>query len=497
MSLPTKRLLSFAAAAASGLLLFGAGEPVGLGPLAWVALAPLLVAVLAEQRVLFSWLYGLVFGVTFFGVHLSWIFLFGWIAWTPLVGTLALYVSAALLLARFLRRFPLQPALVAGAWAGIELARDRWPVGGYPWGAVGTTQGAVPGVRALVPVIGVYGLSFLVVFVGALIADRLVVGTWSWGSIAVVGTVLLTFVGIDAVVYGSPPDGRPVRMLVVQGGVPRPPRPDQRDAILRSHVDLTLDALARRRPDVVVWPEDAIGIGVRPSAPTEVAALANALEMPFIVGRSVVEDDAFLNTVELYDRRGERSGRYVKRHPVPFGEYVPFGFLRSVVSTLEEEIPFDLRPGRVATVFDVGDVKIATPICFESVFPRDILDFTRKGAEIIVVSTNNASFEHSYASQQHLAHARMRALEIRQWVVQSALAGISAVLTPDGRIEHPTGLFEPASFTTMVRARPAHSLYSRTGDAFPSLFALAVLGALALFAYTMITGRARASEDDT
>lgn len=499
--------MSFAASAVSGLLLFCAGEPIGLGPLAWVALFPLLLAVLAERRLLFSWLYGLVFGLTFFGVHLAWIFLFGWIAWTPLVAFLALYVSAALLLARILRRFPLAPALVAGAFAGMELARDRWPVGGFSWGAVGTTQGSVPGVRALAPVVGVYGLSFLVVFVAALVCDRVLSGGWSWGSVAVVGLVLLGFVGMDAVVYGSPPEGRPVRMLVVQGGVPRPPRPDQSAVILRSHVDQTLDLFARTRPDVVVWPESSIGTGAPDSATTDVAALANALETPFLVGREILEPNAFLNTVEHYADDGRLGGRYVKRHPVPFGEYVPFGFLRNAVSTLQAEIPVDLRRGRDPTVFQVGETKIATPICFESVFPRDILDFTRQGAEIVVVSTNNSSFEHSYASQQHLAHARMRALETRQWMVQAALAGISAVMTPDGRIEHATGLFEPTAFAATVRARTAHSLYARTGDAFPSLFAVAVLGALGLFAYTLIagsrfapswfTGRARRDPDHT
>lgn len=497
MSTPSQRLLSIAASVVSALALFAAGEPLALGPLAWAALVPLLVAVLAEPKPAWAWLYGLVFGVAYFGVHLSWIFLFGWMAWTALVCVLALYLSAAAFLARLLRRFPLSPALVAGAWAGIELVRDRWPVGGYPWGTVGTTQGTVPGVRALAPVVGVYGLTFLVVFFCALVADRVLSGGWSWGSIAVVGGVLLVFVVVDAVGYGSPPAGRDVRMLVVQGGVPRPPRPDQRNVILESHIDQTLASFERARPDVVVWPEDAIGIGVRPSAPDEVAALARGLDVPFIVGRSVTEDGGFLNTVELYTRDGTSAGRYVKRHPVPFGEYVPFGFLRGVVSTLESEIPYDLRPGTEATVFDVGDTKIAVPICFESVFPRDILDFTRRGAEIVIVSTNNASFEYSYASQQHLAHAQMRALETRQWIVQAALAGISAVLTPDGRIEHATGLFERAAFATTVQARPAHSLYARTGDAFPALFALAVLTALALLGYTLLAGRLRSDPGDT
>ena len=121
---------------------------------------------------------------------------------------------------------------------------------------------------------------------------------------------------------------------------------------------------------------------------------------------------------------------------------------------------------------------IATPICFESVFPRDILDFARNGAQLYVLSTNNASFAHSYAAQQHLAHTRMRALETRQWVVQAALSGISATLTPDGQILHETKLFESTAFVTTVHVRPAHSLYARTGDVFVFVFAIATLVAI-------------------
>jgi apolipoprotein N-acyltransferase len=105
------------------------------------------------------------------------------------------------------------------------------------------------------------------------------------------------------------------------------------------------------------------------------------------------------------------------------------------------------------------------------VFPRDFRDFARQGAELYVLSTNDASFERSYASEQHLAHTRMRALENRQWVVQASLSGISAAIGPDGEITHRTQIFEATSFEAEVGVRPPQSLYARTGDLFASLFA--------------------------
>ncbi len=474
------RALGLGAAAASALLLFVSGEPVGLGVLAWVALVPLLIALRREERVRWSWLFGVVFGLVFFGLHLDWIFLFGWMAWTALTIALTLYVSAATLVAGIVRRSAFAPLLMAGAWTGMEIVRDRWPVGGFPWGAVGTTQGSVPGVRWLAGVIGVYGLSFLVVFVAGICACFVVDRTLAWQSLAVAGVVLAVFVAVDVARYGAPSEGKPVRIAVVQGGVPRPPRPNQNEVIVRNHIRVTRELIGRHGPlDVVVWPESAIANSVAETGLTEVKALAVQTNTPFLVGRSFFTDDAYFNLVEHVAADGRVEGEYSKRHPVPFGEYVPFPVLRNVVGTLQSEIPVDQRPGREVTVFDVEGRTIATPICFESVFPRDFLDFVRQGAELFVLSTNNSSFERSYASQQHIAHSRMRALETRQWVVQAALAGISAVMGPDGSISHTTKLFTTDGFVADVRARRAQSLYATTGDVFPSIFgALTMLGLL-------------------
>ncbi len=487
-SSPVARWKALVLAAISAGLLFVAGEPLGIGPLAWVALVPLLYAIFKEDRPLWSWLLGLCFGVVYFGVHLSWIFLFGWMAWVGLTLTMALYTSVATLLAGLVRKAILAPVAVAGAWAGIELVRDRWPYGGYPWGAVGTAQGSVPGVRWLAGVVGVYGLSYLAVFAAALIAARVARGRWDLRAVGVVGCVLLVFVAVDLIGFGRPSSGRPVRVAVVQGGVPRPPRPDQNATILRSHIRITRDLIEEHDPvDLVVWPESAIANSVAEEGIREVKSLAVSMSTPFLVGRSFYTDDAYFNLVDHVTAEGIVAGEYVKRHPVPFGEYVPVGFLRNAVGTLQSNIPVDQRPGRVATVFDVEGrmcaahtkrggsggrsapgIKIADPICFESVFPRDFLDYVRKGAELFVVSTYNSSFERSYASQQHHAHGRMRALETRQWVVQAALAGISGVMGPDGSLSNTTKLFTAEGFVAEVRARKAQSLYAKTGDVFPA-----------------------------
>ena len=460
-------------------LLFAAGEPLGVGILAWVALVPLFVAIRRAPGARWGMVYGLVFGLAYFGVHIWWIFLFGWMAWTALVIVLSLYVALGSLVAGVLASLRLSPLLMAGAWAGAELLRDRLPFGGYSWGSVGTTQTSVPGVRWLAGTIGVYGLSFLIVFVAAALSRVLVDGGFDLEAPVLVAAVLLVFVVADVAVGASREAGRPMRVGVVQGNVPRPVVAGQRDAILRNHIEGTR-RLLRSEPDLdlVVWPEEAIGAGVSPGSFALVEELVREAQVPLLAGQTVVEGGEFLNLVRHVDADGRLVETYQKRHPVPFGEYVPVGFLRRFVGTLESEIPTDQVPGRRANAFDVDGVSVATPICFESVFPRDFLDFVRNGAELFVLSTNDASFERSYAAQQHLEHTRMRALETRQWVIQAALSGMSATIEPDGDVLDRTGLFEAKTFVADVRVRRSPSLYAKTGDVFAMGFAL--VSALAL-----------------
>jgi apolipoprotein N-acyltransferase len=472
---PVPRLPGLLLCLLSAGLVFASGEPLGLGPLAWVAPVPVLVAVVRVENVRWAALYGLVFGLAYFAIELSWIFLFGWMAWTGLTAFMSLYVALGMTFAGIVRRHALAPVLIAGAWTGAELLRDRQPFGGYSWGSIGTTQGNVPGVRWLAGVIGTYGLCFLIVCFAALIACRFAIGRFSIISALLAFGVLALFTWADVAMYGRPPEGRELDLAVIQGDVPRPVQAGQRDAIFANHFELTQDLLDGQHVDVVVWPEDALGIGVSQTAFDQARQLAGEHSTPFLVGRSLLEDDGFLNRVEYIDRFGTHESSYQKRHPVPFGEYVPVPFLRRFVSTLQSEIPSDQVRGTQAEPFDIDGDAIATPICFESVFPRDFLDFARQGAELYVLSTNDASFERSYASEQHLAHTRMRALETRQWVVQAALSGRSASIAPDGEISHETDLFEKTSFTTTVRLRAPHSLYTRTGDLFPSIFAVLTL----------------------
>jgi len=480
----------------SGLLLAAAGDPLGLAPVAWVALAPLYVAIMKERRRRWSALYGFVAGVAYFSIHLSWIFLFGWMAFVALVAVMSSWWALAGVLTGVVRRLPLAPVLAAGIFSTAELLRDRVPWGGFGWGTPGLSQVAVPVVRGLAPAVGATGLTFLVAFAGAVLADRLLTRHLPWASLMLVSAVLVLFIGVDALRYGSPDAGEPVRVAVVQGNVPRPVLPswsEQREAVVRGHEELTRTLVGRADVDLVVWGEDAIGEVVTDGL-DRASALARTLGTPMVVGRSEVvpERNGFYNVMDHIDASGRVVDTYAKRHPVPFGEFVPLGFLRRFVTTLDQ-VPYDMLRGEEWVVFDVrtrsGRVGVATPICFESVFARDVRALARRGAEVMVYSTNDSSFERTFASEQHLTHVRMRAAELRQWGVQAAISGHSALVDPNGVVIERSPLFVPTVVEGVVQARAASSLYARVGDLFAWGWTAGSGLALALYALVLARGR--------
>jgi apolipoprotein N-acyltransferase len=148
---------------------------------------------------------------------------------------------------------------------------------------------------------------------------------------------------------------------------------------------------------------------------------------------------------------------------------VPVPSLLPYVHSLDQ-IAYDMIRGRRTVLFNVAGTRVGTPICFESIFARDVRAFSRVGAELIIVATNNSSFNRS-VSEQHLAHTRMRALELRQWVIQVGLSGISAAVAPDGSMRTLADRFRETSMHATVRARVSRTLYLRVGDLFALLFA--------------------------
>lgn len=454
-----------------GLALAASFPPWNLAPLAVVGPALLLVA-LRGRRIIVRASIGLAFGAAFFGALLSWTGRFGLHAWSLLtVGEAAFAVVLAVaagpvLLAR-------RPLVAAAGWAGLwvlvmEVARGRFPFGGFPWGPLGGPFVGTP-VDALAPLGGALAMSGAVAFGGAVIAVAIGGGRRAAlaGSVAVV-----VLVGAATAVRPAAPTGSHLEVAVVQGNVPLPPAPaspERAAEVLADHAALT----ATLRPgafDLVIWPEDVLDLDAPRPGPGEeasepVAGLARRLGAWFLVGvTSPAGPGRFWNSALVVDPAGRVVGAYDKVRPVPFGEYVPGRRYLGFVTALRA-VPRDMVPGPGPRVLPLPRGLVGTPISYEVAFSGIVRGFAEAGAELIVVPTNTSSYgPDAPVAEQELQLARLRAVELGLWVIQAAPSGISAIVAPDGRVVARTGLYEPAILTGEVRLGDAATFFVRWGE---------------------------------
>ena len=136
----------------------------------------------------------------------------------------------------------------------------------------------------------------------------------------------------------------------------------------------------------------------------------------------------------VWDPQSGPGEQYVKRHPVPFGEYIPFrGLLTKFISRLDQ-IPRDFARGTYDGVLDVGPVRVGDVICFEVAYDGLIRDAIEGGGQLLVVQTNNATYTGTGQLEQQFAISRYRAIETGRSVVVAATNGISGVVAPDGSV---------------------------------------------------------------
>jgi apolipoprotein N-acyltransferase len=483
LRLPIALLVS----AASGALLSLSLPPSSLWPLVFVAPAPFLWLVRGSRPGRAA-LCGLAFGFVYFGALLYWILLFGELGWLALVGMSACYTAAFGAGASVLWR-PGHPVLgtvaLAALWTVIEWVRGAFPLGGFTWGQLGSAQADAPALP-LASVTGVWGLSFLVLLASGL----LLLALERWGSgergrglgLAAAALVLAL---LPAAVPLPEPDGPSVDVASIQvdvGSVQELAGAEEDAAVAHLNTERHL-ALETDPPQLVVWGEGALDPGVT-GDPALMAGVSDAIarvEAPTIAGAVVDDPDGRQYTSTLaFDGAGAIVDRYDKVKLVPFGEYVPFRDLLDWISATRQ-IEVDRTPGvEVSLISLPGLPAIGTPICYENSFPAIEREMVREGAGFLVLTINNASYERTAASEQHLLMSRLRAVENGRWVVHAAVSGISAFVDPQGRVVEQAGLFEPATLRRTVVSSSRTTPYTRFGDWVPMASIVLVLGAFAI-----------------
>ncbi|MGI8666212.1 MAG: apolipoprotein N-acyltransferase [Jatrophihabitans sp.] len=482
----------------SGLLGTLAFPPFGLWPLAMLAVAGLSIAVRGRRCRDGAWL-GLVFGAGLFGPMLHWTSTYvGSIPWLVLVFSQTWYLAALGAALPLVNRPRGGTVLAAALWVGEEALRDRLPFGGFPWGRWAFSQAESP-LKWFAPLGGAPLVSFAVALSGVWLAGLVTGDGVRQRASGLIGAGLVVLLGAGLWWPLHPDLGseRSVTVAAIQGDVPDRGLEfnARRRQVLDNHVSQTLalaaDITAGRvpRPSLVLWPENASDIDptTNPDAAQVIQQATDAVGVPILVGALLdgPGPDHVTNAGIVWmpsDSAQPGPGqRYVKRHPVPFGEYIPLRSLAEKVSSKVNLVERDMVAGRgngliTQTPYPLGDV-----ICFEVAYDSLVNSSVRAGAQLLVVQTNNATFGHSGETYQQLAMTRLRAVEHARTVVQVATSGKSAIIDADGRTVAESGpLFSADRLVQTVRLSTSTTLATRTGaGAEWLLVAIGVLGMLA------------------
>ncbi|HVT21664.1 MAG TPA: apolipoprotein N-acyltransferase [Mycobacteriales bacterium] len=437
-----------------------------------------------------------------------------WVAVALIESLWLLGLAVAVRLVERLRWWPLGVALL---WVGQEFLRSRWPFHGFPWARLAFGQADGPLVR-LAALGGAPLVSFAVALGGGLLAYLVLEGgvrRRRRPALLTGAALALVLAGPLAVVLptaGTSRDGSPRSAVIaaVQGNVPRLGLAEfaQRHAVTQNHLAETR-VLAQQvatgalpAPQILIWPENASDLDPRtdPVAHAQVQAAVAALGVPALIG-AVIDGpgpDHVRNAGIVWSPQTGPGQIYIKRHLVPFGEYLPF---RGVLSRLVGEfslIPKDFVAGRRPGTLQVGPVRLADAICFEVADDAVVRQAVTGGGRLLVVQTNNASYEHEgdsgYGGEtaQQLAISRLRAIESGRAVVVAATSGVSAMIAPDGRVLAQTGVFEPAVLDMRLPLRDPLTVADRVGG-WPEW----LLSGGALFALVLALFRARADRTKT
>ena len=452
----------------SGALLALAFPEPDIAPLAWIALMPLLFLARGAQGGRGFGL-GFVFGLGFFGVLIFWISVVGYVAWLLLIILQSLFLGLFGALWAWLSRGGAAWArvlLAAAAWVAIEVLRTSVPLGGFTWGQLAQSQHSLP-FWTLRPAAwgGAWLVAGLLAAVNALGAEALE-GRGRNRIVAVAAAVAL--LGLPLLLPVTTTDGPVLRVAIVQGDVPQDFQGsfyEKEMAITRSHARLTKE-LDGSELDLVVWPESSVGVDLErdAAAAQEVRDAARAVGVPMIVGGNLdIDTDRYKVVAFHVSPEGEVVDVYQKTHLVPFGEYVPGRDFLDWIPMLDQ-VPRDAVAGAEPKVFELPKASVATVISFEGDFGPLVRNAVDAGGDVLVVATNTSTWGETWASAQHVAFSKVRAVENGVSVAHAALSGISAFIDPHGRVLRSTDLYEPATITASLSAGRATTFYSRAGE---------------------------------
>jgi len=498
---PDRTLL---AAAGSGLLLAVTFPRPDLFPLAWVALVPLLLVM--RHRPFAA---GFKAGAVFFAIVLYWLnivmttygglpLILSLIAYLFLIAYLAIYFALSTWLSCRLEAVLKLPYLVTlpPIWVALEYLRGSI-FSGFPWAIIGYSQQNFSLAIQSSDVTGVYGVSLMLVAVNCAIAGVIAAprSRLAWLGVAATMVISISHFGYGFWRESQPLEQRTehLKIALIQGNIDQGLKwvPENRQSTIDRYQELSIQAL-QNHPDLLIWPEAATPFFLQDQSKlaAQVKQLPKQLGAALLVGSPSYTllpsgEYQYFNSAFLFSATGKKLGRSDKIHLVPFGEYVPLENILSFIDKLVVGVG-DFTPGTIQPLPLDGHT-LGVLVCYEAIFPSLAREYVQKGSSLLVNLTNDAWFGNSSAPYQLLAMTRFRAIENRIWIARAANTGISALISPAGRVVLSGPIFEPLQLSGSVGLGADPTFYTRFGD----IFAYICLGISGIYLLLLLSMRKR------
>jgi apolipoprotein N-acyltransferase len=476
----------------SGLLLALILRFPAISWLAVLTLVPLLIVLLRgglslKYALLFGWLTGLIgygfhFSYVVSAIHIG-VFLAALSYYTFYVGVFAVGVA-------FCGRRNIEyGSLIAPClWTASEYIRAHI-LTGIQVGTLGATQAEALPVVQIISVTGIFGLSFILVFINVAVARLILLrragtpaSTYGWGGAAAVMIAGILSYGYLSL-WAPEPEADTLTIATVQGDI------DERgmdQVAIRRQIFARYRTLTMRlneiQPDLIIYPETMTGSYLAQDSLflSFLADLGEQTSSRFLVGSRYLIRTAdtygLYNSVFLVDSAGHILGRYDKNRLAPFGEYTPLsGWFPSLASYRLAQA--ELTPGEKWAPLPVSAKALTgIGICYETMFNADIRQVIRQNTRLLAIISDDFWFQGTQESREFYNEGVLRAIENRTPMVRCANMGLSGIVDTHGRtISTPLPGAPGVTYGT-VHLRTTISIYTQIGDILPWLsLALCVL----------------------
>lgn len=485
-------------AIASGAALALAFPFFDLPLLGWIAPGILIVAVLgASPR--YALLLGWLQGAAFYFLSVPWFYnvmrQYGPLpvaqagaVFALVVFVLSVFHAAFALGVAWLGRSSVARACLAAPflWVSMEFGITHMPAIGFPWNLLGYVASGNLAFVQLTAITGIFGLSLVVASYNALAAWAVVrasQGEFAAAKLTLFKAAALILIGLVGPRFVPHAAADHVAHLVqtnfpVSNGFPSNwmvTHAAEMDQLEKISIDS-----AQKIPGIVVWPEVPAPFSLQDANfLARAQRIARGAGDGFLVG--VIDwkplpngQIGAYNSAALLDSQGALEFIYDKIHLVPFSEYVPWrnylGFASGITSLIG-----DFQHGTQYKVGHIAGGPFSVFICYEAIFPNEVRRFALAGADVFINISDDGWFGGSGAPEQHLAMARVRAVENRRWLVRDTNTGITVSVDPYGRIVARLAPDIRGELDAPYGFRSNLTLYTRWGDWLAWLCALAAL----------------------